>query len=925
MSYGKFAPKLPINNTYNPRMSEAWNTGAALGNLLGTLWGVNYQKRGDKKTYDEAQDILNNMGKREPASDSLYQDYSNLNISAAEPQASTKPTDKSKSTVKDVPTLNVGDVRALEKANFTKNYIEKYKSDPNAVGNTIASTGIAETVNRNLKNLNTAQAPTSFKAADMRAAIEAELMRRNKPASQIENAMKLIEPQLLAKEEEYNKNKSDELYQQYVASKGSDLSALASLAKVNPALADFAYKDYAYNRARTDKLNDEERNEQRLIKREQRAYDAKTAYADYIQNQKRSTLYQGLRARYPDATDAEIDQAVNMYMAGLVDKNAGSGSSSGDGTGAKQRFTGYASEDYKHREKQLKALQDKENNGETLSKEELQQKAQLDYSLKQDDAARFGGSGTNGENIAKLQEVIQREISNGKSFSKIKRDIISAYPAGDPRRKLIESDLESAVASMDLDNSQSIAPQSNTFKAGPTSNSDSAKPEATPTGNAKEPTGVFGNMGDFRVADAAVSAKQPPAGVIGNAGEFRVADAAIPVEQQASAGVIGNMGEFRMADAAIPVEAQSYTPAPEYGGSGGSYASKYGDIPADLQSRLQALMEAQRAKKQSEPVPEYGGGGGSYATSGYGSVPADLQTRLQAVMDAQKGNRSMALPTELGNNPYGGSGGPYATRYGDVPADLQAKLQNIMETQRGNRNMQLPTSFGSGPSYLADKAAAQEMMPTISPKAVQEVMDAENPNVQLYSKKPTSGSSTGITMFYADEASRNPNFGHAEGKEGIHYGASTLVNRFRDLWGLVPYRESDGTNCARTASVALNGTPYSGMFNVDQFIATAKKLGQLRSAGSGYVPQAGDLAVTNNGNHIVMVTENGGTIQNGRSGNGGKGGVYEEANPPALQRGGVQYYISTSQYERFFPNFYFDTGLERDIAGIGKILANMRR
>lgn len=900
MSYGKFAPKMPINNNYNPRMSEAWNTGAAIGNLLGTLWGENYQRRGEKKTYEAAQDILNNMGK-EPASDSLYQDYSNLNISAAEPQASTKPADNGKTTVKDVPTLNVGDVGALEKATFTKNYIDKYKSDPNAVGNTIAGTNIAETVNRNLKNLNTAQAP-SFKAADMRAAIEAELMRRNKPASQIANAMKLIEPQILAKEEEYNKNKSDELYKQYVASKGSDLNALASLAKVNPALADFAYKDYAYNRARTDKLADEERSEQRLREREKRAYDSKVAYQDYLDKRNQSRLYQGLKAKFPDATEAEIDQAVKMYMAGVVDQNAGTSSSSGsNGSGTKQRFTGYASEDYKHREKQLDRLKNKVANGETLSKEELQQKAQLEASLKDDDAARFGRSGTNNENIAQLQSVIQRELANGKPFSKIKRDIMNAYPVGDPRRKLIESDLGYAVAGMGMDNGQGITPQNNSSNVEPTSSSGVTKAKVEPIENAKEPVGVFGNMGDFRLAEAAMAgAQQAPTGVIGNAGEFRVADAAIPVGQMP------------------PV-------APEYGGGGGSYASRYGDVPADLQARLQTLMEAQRANKQDAPADSYGGGGGSYATSSYGGVPADLQSRLQAVMEAQRGNTSMALPTSVGQeNPYGGSGGSYATRYGDAPADLQARLQNIIETQRGNRTIQLPTSVGSGPSYLADRAAAKEMMPTLSPKAVQDVIDAENQNVQLYNKKPTSGSSTGITMFYADEASRSFNPGHAEGKEGIHYGASSLVNRFRDLWGLIPYRESDGTNCARTASVALNGTPYSGMYNVDQFIATAKKLGQLRSVDSGYRPQAGDLAVTNNGNHIVMVTENGGTIQNGRSGNGGKGGVYEENYPPTTQRGGVQYYISTSQYERFFPDFYFDTGLDTDINGIGKILANMR-
>ena len=282
MSYGKFGLKMPITN-YNPRMSEAWNTGAAIGNLLGTLWGENYQRRGEKKTYEAAQEILNNMGKQEPASDSLYQDYSNLNISAAEPQASTKATDAnaSNTTSQNVPSVGIGDIRAIEKANFTKNYIDKYKTDPNAVGNTIAGTNIAETVNRNLKNLNAAQAP-SFKAADMRAAIEAELMRRNKPASQIANAMKLIEPQILAKEQEYNKNKSDELYQQYLASNGADMNALADLSKYNPALAKYAYDNAIYNRNRQDKLADIESARRWQIESEDRALRNRLAYAGAV-------------------------------------------------------------------------------------------------------------------------------------------------------------------------------------------------------------------------------------------------------------------------------------------------------------------------------------------------------------------------------------------------------------------------------------------------------------------------------------------------------------------------------------------------------------------------------------------------------------------------------------------------------------------
>lgn len=280
MSYGKFGLKMPINN-YNPRMSEEWNTGAAIGNLLGTLWGVNYQKRGDKKTYEAAQDILNNMGKQEPASDSLYQDYSNLNISAADPNNSVinKPNDAQPSsgsqnsngnaTVNNAPSLR--DIAGMKKIDFKESYIGKYKDDPNIVGNTIGGATIADTVNRNLKNLNTAQAP-SFKAADMRAAIRAELMKSNKPATQIDRAMELIEPQILAKEEEYNKNKSDELYELYKASNGKDMNALANIAKINPALAKFAYDDFVYNRNRQDKLADMETARKEALAREERAF-----------------------------------------------------------------------------------------------------------------------------------------------------------------------------------------------------------------------------------------------------------------------------------------------------------------------------------------------------------------------------------------------------------------------------------------------------------------------------------------------------------------------------------------------------------------------------------------------------------------------------------------------------------------------------
>lgn len=120
---------------------------------------------------------------------------------------------------------------------------------------------------------------------------------------------------------------------------------------------------------------------------------------------------------------------------------------------------------------------------------------------------------------------------------------------------------------------------------------------------------------------------------------------------------------------------------------------------------------------------------------------------------------------------------------------------------------------------------------------------------------------------------------------------ANIINRVRALEGQIPYEAPDGTNCMRTLGLALAGTPYENQINVDQAIATATANGQLMNPAE-YTPQLGDLAVVNNGNHIVMVTENGGTIQNGASHNG----VYESEQSPTDMFGGVQYYIRTSDY-----------------------------
>ena len=143
--------------------------------------------------------------------------------------------------------------------------------------------------------------------------------------------------------------------------------------------------------------------------------------------------------------------------------------------------------------------------------------------------------------------------------------------------------------------------------------------------------------------------------------------------------------------------------------------------------------------------------------------------------------------------------------------------------------------------------------------------------------------------FQINNAVTNNEFGDAVAI-AKHDTSTNLVDRMRNLEGRIGYHASDGTNCARTVGLALAGTDYQDLINVDNFVEVAQNKGQLKDPAS-YVPKPGDLAVVNDGNHIVMVSENGGTIQNGSS----HDGVYESAQSPLQMFGSVKYYISTSE------------------------------
>lgn len=154
-----------------------------------------------------------------------------------------------------------------------------------------------------------------------------------------------------------------------------------------------------------------------------------------------------------------------------------------------------------------------------------------------------------------------------------------------------------------------------------------------------------------------------------------------------------------------------------------------------------------------------------------------------------------------------------------------------------------------------------------------------------------------VTAF--DDKTNNPEKGVLANIPAVNpsTGESGLVNTVRDSQGLIAYMAPDGTNCTRTMGVALKGTPYEGMINIEQFDEMSEIL-HMKKDPSDYKPKAGDIAVVNGGKHMIMVTENGGFINNGFS----RGGIWESDKPYDEYAGkeNIDYYITTSDYEKLY-------------------------
>lgn len=132
-----------------------------------------------------------------------------------------------------------------------------------------------------------------------------------------------------------------------------------------------------------------------------------------------------------------------------------------------------------------------------------------------------------------------------------------------------------------------------------------------------------------------------------------------------------------------------------------------------------------------------------------------------------------------------------------------------------------------------------------------------------------------------------------------------FIDRMRNLKGKIPYRLMqlssnkwgwNDTACMYSIGIAVVGTPFEGQYNVDQAMEIGESLKLLRDPAF-YKPHPGDIAIVPtshypSGGHAVMITENGGTIQNGASHNG----IWESHVSPQEMFGKVNCYISMQTF-----------------------------
>lgn len=206
--------------TYNPRMSEEYNLGFAIGDALGNIWGANYNKRGIEKGEKEAMEALDKAA-QQPVPDALYAQGQQANalsvdgiatddISKAASQVgsnSITPSTLGSNTAAgqqngpaQQQNIQPRDLKA-EKLDYL---VQKYGgATPNPDGDAITVDTLTNAAKGNLANMDFSQLPNRS-LSYYQDLVRKELRANGRTDYQIEKVLENLSPSLEAKVKEGN-------------------------------------------------------------------------------------------------------------------------------------------------------------------------------------------------------------------------------------------------------------------------------------------------------------------------------------------------------------------------------------------------------------------------------------------------------------------------------------------------------------------------------------------------------------------------------------------------------------------------------------------------------------------------------------------------------------------------------------------------
>lgn len=389
MSYGRYAPKIKVGDNqimYDPYMSPEYNAGAALGAVLGNLWGANYNKRGIEKAKMAGDEALAQAQARMRGEDYYKQANAALDTVLAQ-QGQNR--NEGWAQMPGLPAAT--SQQSAQQLQGWDNDGQKWNVMQGVTPERAASQALAPDL--------------SFRGDDFKINFARQQRALGRPEHQIEAALAAMEPQISDLDAQAKTMRSNNVIEQLARmdptmNNAERIKLINSLAQDNPEMAKIFLQDTITNR---DLWN--------MQRQEQRAQNSATAKATQQQAVIDERYKTAIKYGYSE------DEARRYAMTGRLSNGSGSGR-----TGSSK--SPLASKEFEYANKRVGEIEEMLQMGENLPPSVIGEYNQLKPYVDRIKQSVYGGYGSNGETNPwtdwnNVVQGIQNDLKNGATPEQI--------------------------------------------------------------------------------------------------------------------------------------------------------------------------------------------------------------------------------------------------------------------------------------------------------------------------------------------------------------------------------------------------------------------------------------------------------------------------------------------------------------------------